>query len=98
MITASGDVLLRIDMKPGARLAAKAAALSAAGTTFELEPLFETPLRSAERKLAGSATSHAVGHLARATVPASESPWDTVREVAKRAAATGAASWMESPI
>jgi hypothetical protein len=81
MIRASGDVLVRVEAKPGDAALRAVSTLSAAGTRFDLEPLFEVPSPAAGGAGVAGATRIA-WHLARPVGAAGESPWDTARAVA----------------
>src|SRR4051812_991496 len=83
-------VLLGFESGLGADVAATPTKLKAAGTTFELEKMFEVTRGTARPGVAAAAPRKVTWHMARAAGPASESPWDTVREVAKQAAAQAA--------
>src|SRR5262245_44501881 len=94
MARASGDVLIRIESSTAVPLTAAAPPLnvSAAGTTFAFEPLFEVPLSPTTKGAVGlGAPGRAVWHRARATGTTVGSSWDAAHEVARQANASVAA-------
>lgn len=89
MMRASGDVLIKIEGSGPSGFSGFGTKLSAAGTTFDVEPLFEVPAGPGGPGV-GAGQPMARWHLARAARPTAASPWDAVREVRRKAAAKGA--------
>lgn len=84
---ASGDFLIRIESSAATALAAAGPLnVTAAGTTFAFEPLFEVPIPATPGAVGlAAAPSRAVWHRARAVGTAVGSAWDAAYQVAQQA-------------